>query len=347
MSTLSLSASFTTDSLGPAADCTRTFSPPTIMVTPLEPHDEDSRIELHEVHLPDRRPVYHIEVWHGSHPPTVMKYENIDTLEVYTLYLAPLSRREVVTNPDGALDHEFKVVLPPCSTQKAATKLISDVNPHFTGHHSTTHHDAASTLRAPSAFNGVAVVAEKVAESMGWTLPELHCEGPIRSAYALAHQRGCDGLDMTQSLDLDYKNPHLDIPPGISLTAPLPAGIHLVQHQPHPQRPLPSGSHITPMLQASSQTRSHGISHTYVSTARYDQDPTGLRRSSRTTNPPDVLNTTYSSDFYKIQALPMGILRDMPSERPVSSHSAHEVTTTELPPDRGRTPTARGTIHPC
>ncbi|KAJ6565757.1 hypothetical protein DFH09DRAFT_1081418 [Mycena vulgaris] len=169
------------------------------MVTPPEPYDEDSRIELHEVHLPDRRLVYHVEVWHGSHPPIVMKYENIDTLEVYTLCLAPLSRREVATNLNGTPDHEFKVALSPYSTQKAATKLISDVNPHFTGHHSTTHHDAVSvniwytmplespkdflfhlhriqnecslrygsTLRAPSAFDGVAVVVEKVAESGG------------------------------------------------------------------------------------------------------------------------------------------------------------------------------------
>ncbi|KAJ6518361.1 hypothetical protein DFH09DRAFT_1098546 [Mycena vulgaris] len=218
MSKFSLSASSTTDSLGPATDCTRTFSPPTIMVTPPEPYDEDSRIELHEVHLPDRRLVYQVEVWHGSHPPTVMKYKNIDTLEVYTLYLAPLSRREVTTNPDGTPDHNFKVVLPPCSTQKAAAKLISDVNPHFTGHQSTTHHDAASvniwctmhlespkdflfrvhriqnkcclhydlTLRALSAFNGVAVVVEKVAESVGWTLLELHLLSTNHTIYLCA-----------------------------------------------------------------------------------------------------------------------------------------------------------------
>ncbi|KAJ6465676.1 hypothetical protein DFH09DRAFT_1112556 [Mycena vulgaris] len=215
MSKFSPFASSTTDSLGPAADCTRTFSPPMIMVTPPEPYDEDSRIELREVHLPDWWLVYHVEVWHGSHPPTVMKNKNIDTLEVCTLYLAPLFRREVTTSPDGTPDHDFKVVLPPCSTQKAAAKLISDVNPHFAGHHSTTHHDAASvniwctmhlespkdflfclhciqnecclhygsTLRAPSAFDGVAVVVEKVAESVGWTLLELRLLSTNHTVY--------------------------------------------------------------------------------------------------------------------------------------------------------------------
>ncbi|KAJ6550565.1 hypothetical protein DFH09DRAFT_1086510 [Mycena vulgaris] len=140
------------------------------------------------------------------------------------------------------------------------------------------------------------------------------CEGPIRSVYALAHQRGCDGLDMTQSPDLDYKNPHLDIPPGISLPAPLPAGIHLVQDQLHPQRPLPSGFHIAPTLQASSPTQSHGIPHTSVTTTRYDQDPTGLRRAHTPQAPPRHLEYHLQFGPYQIQALPMGILRDMPSE---------------------------------
>ncbi|KAJ6553475.1 hypothetical protein DFH09DRAFT_1085599 [Mycena vulgaris] len=206
MSKLSLYGSSATNSLAPAIDDTMTLSLPMIMVAPPEPYDEDCRIELHEVHLPNWCLVYHVEVWHGSHPATVMKYENIDTLEVYTLYLTPLSCRAVATNPDAITEHEFKVILPPYNTHNAVTKLISGVNPYFTGHHPTTHHAAASvdiwctmhlvspkdflfrlhhiqndcclrygsTLRAPSTFNGVAVVVEKVAESVGWTLLELH-----------------------------------------------------------------------------------------------------------------------------------------------------------------------------
>ncbi|KAJ6568230.1 hypothetical protein DFH09DRAFT_1080629 [Mycena vulgaris] len=131
------------------------------------------------------------------------------------------------------------------------------------------------------------------------------CEGSICSVYALAHQHSCDGLDMTQSPDLDYKNPHLDIPPGISLTVPLPSGnpprttptappatsslgiSHKLQCYKHPHKLNPTGfcTHMSPRHDTTNIPRDYAIAHAPQT-------------------PPDVLNTTYSSDFTRYRLYP-------------------------------------------
>ncbi|KAJ6779229.1 hypothetical protein DFH09DRAFT_1091858 [Mycena vulgaris] len=180
-----------------------------------------------------------------------------------------------------------------------------------------------------------------LAKAMGWPqcAPFLiafwppRCEGSLHSAYALVHQHGCDNLDMTQSPDLDYKNLHLDIPQGICA---------------HDARSHGNPPHTTPITPPA--TSSFGISHTFETTSiltnSISRDSTHIlppwhdaTRSHGITlqlahhEPSRRLGYHLQFGLYKIQAIPMGIPRDTPSDRPVSSHPAHKLTTTKLLPE--------------
>ncbi|KAJ7089434.1 hypothetical protein C8R44DRAFT_892388 [Mycena epipterygia] len=158
-----------------------------LLATPPPPYDQGNITQINKVRLGNTTFAYHTEILRSHRLPDVVLYENLDSLEVYTLCLAPLAHRVLVADDNVA-------------------KMMCGVDPYFSGvvHH-VTHHDPASahvwisayiespdhllfhayciqnccrlhrgsTLKAPSAWSGVTRVIEKVGESLGWTILEL------------------------------------------------------------------------------------------------------------------------------------------------------------------------------
>jgi hypothetical protein len=135
-----------------------------------------------------------------------MQYEDIDTLEIFDLPIAPLARTVQISNADGSTRIEYEVVVPPLDAHNAQRKILIGVDPQFSGDlYRITHHDRqsadvwasaflaspnhslfqvhrlqnprrlqyGSVLKAPAAWHGGAVVTEKLGELQGWTLLEL------------------------------------------------------------------------------------------------------------------------------------------------------------------------------
>ncbi|KAJ7858007.1 hypothetical protein B0H13DRAFT_2574043 [Mycena leptocephala] len=207
MSKLSITTSSSTPSFAsPSLYAGDTPHIPSVIIASPTLVNEENLIELNKVQFQNTKVVYHSEVWSGHHLPKEMKYENIDSMEVFSLLLAPLARTIHVTRPDGTSGLEYEVVLPPHNSYRAQLKTLTGVDPDFSVNpHRVTHHDFdsadvwasvfikspehllfhlnrpqnhrclqhGSTLKAPSAWSGTAVVTEKLVESAGWTILEL------------------------------------------------------------------------------------------------------------------------------------------------------------------------------
>ncbi|KAJ7657461.1 hypothetical protein DFH06DRAFT_1131940 [Mycena polygramma] len=179
---------------------------PTALVTTPSLYGEGNLIEVNKVRLGTKSVVYHAELWRGKSPPATIMYENPDTLELYALHTAPLSRVIQVTAEDRTMHQEYEFVLPPYNTYRAGVKTLTGTDPDFSGDpHRVTHHDPSSakvwgsafiespdhllfqmhrsqnqcrlhhgsTMKAPCAWMGTAVVTEKLGECKGWTVLEL------------------------------------------------------------------------------------------------------------------------------------------------------------------------------
>lgn len=172
---------------------------------PLAPYNANTITEINKVRLDTKTFVYHTELLRGRQLPHTMDYGNA-ALQIYTLRLEPLARTVLVTDEDGSTHQEHEVVLPPYSDYEAAAKVTAGVDLDLDGAaHQVTHHiptsahvwatayilspdhllfqlhriqnrhllHCGSIVKAPSAWIGMAIVVEKVAELLGWTLLEL------------------------------------------------------------------------------------------------------------------------------------------------------------------------------
>ncbi|KAJ7107461.1 hypothetical protein C8R44DRAFT_744647 [Mycena epipterygia] len=196
------------------------------------PYNQGNITEVNKVQLGNKTFAYHTEILRSHQLLNAMQYENIDSLEIYTLHLAPLARHVLVSDNNGTIHYEHEVVLPPYDLYKAAAKMMCGVDPDFSGvGHHITHHDPTSadvwvsayiespdhllfhahdiqnhghlhyrsTLKAPSAWSGVAIVIEKVGESSGWTILELRLLATSHTIYLrvlnkhVAMDRTCHG----------------------------------------------------------------------------------------------------------------------------------------------------------
>lgn len=189
---------------------------PSAIVAPPRLCHTASLTEVNKVQLQMTNVVYHTEIWYGPHLPQTMQYENLDTLEILNLPIAPLARAVQISNADGSTRIEYKVVVPPLDAHNAQRKTLIGADPQFSGDlYRITHHhfqsadvwassflaspnhslfqvhrlqnscrlQHGSVLKAPIAWHGGAVVTEKLGELQGWTLLELRLRTSRQTIY--------------------------------------------------------------------------------------------------------------------------------------------------------------------